>query len=910
MCYLRRISRFSEYLRPLPMDTSSPAARLSNYRLDRLLGSGGMGSVYLARDLALGRPVAIKFIAPDKAADDASRRRLIREARAAAALDHPNICGVHEVIIEPDGRACIVMQYIEGQTLAEKLLAGPLDVRLGLSIATDVAAALAAAHAQGITHRDVKPQNIMVTAASGAKLLDFGLALHCHVGDDAATGTTTTNLTTPGVLVGTLPYMSPEQVTQRPLDGRSDLFSLGAVLFECLTGRRPFAGPSWAETASRILHHHPPPVSSIRHDLNEQHDELCRRLLAKHPDDRFHSAEELLGALRVFNPGSHRSHSGSRPSGFGAPVSDADRHADARSSGSALSTRALAATGIRPFHARRTAALAGLVLLAMTAVAVAGRSLGWGREPSAAGTILIGVLPFRNDSGNAANDPVVAGLREAVAQRLEAVPAVRVLSLQETALAARDGAKSADVARSLGAAVVVDGALVGSNQALDVIAALVHPNGNSKLIGRHRYAGDLLDLHRRIADGLVAALRADVAIDVHAAQAPVATENPEAFAEYSQARAFLERPDVPGNLDHAVRLFQSAISKDPRFALAHAGLAEAYWAQYGETKDPRWPPRATAANVDALAIDPDQAEVRMSLAVMYSGQGRHKDAVEELKKVMELQPHNDDPHRELADVWIAVADWDAAIAAAKQAVNLRPSYWRNHSQLGLAYFRAGNYGEAAASYERVVQLQPDSARGYQTLGTALQAAGKNDEALKKYEQAIAIRPSAGAYSNVGTLYFWRGNHAKAADAYEKAILLLPNDPQLHANLGDAYAELGEKAKSRHAYRRAVALVQNLLAVSATDSQQLAALALYQAKLGQHPAAAEAIGKAMKISPADGQVLYVGAVVHALAGDFAAGCTVLGQAIKHDASAEEIRNAAELRTLGGCPSYDNIVRNVK
>ena len=868
------------------MDPVSPGARLSNYRVDRLLGSGGMGSVYLARDLVLDRPVAIKFISPDKAADDSSRRRLIREARAAAALDHPNICGVHEVIVETDGRACIVMQYLEGQTLAEKLRAGPLDVRLGLSIATDVAAALAAAHSHGIIHRDVKPQNIILSAANQAKLLDFGLAVQSRVGDQAAAETTTTNLTTPGVLIGTLPYMSPEQVEQRPLDSRSDLFSLGAVLFECLTGQRPFTGRSSAEIASRILHHDPPPASSLRRDLGQQHDELCRRLLAKHPNDRFRSAEELLGALRVLTPDTHSSVVSPR------------------------SSRAFAATGIRPFRARRAATFGAVVLLALTAVALAGRPSGWRRGSTGSGPILIGVLPFRNDSGNAANDAVVAGLREAVANRLAAVPSVRVLPLQETLLATRDQAKSADVARSLGATLVVEGALVGAGQALDVIAALVHPDGNPKPVGRYRYAGNLVDLHRRITDGLVAALSADVAIDVAATPVTLATENPEAFAEYSQARAFLERPDVPGNLDHAIRLFQSAISKDPRFALAHAGLAGAYWAQYGETKDAQWPPKAMAANVDALAIDPDQAEVRMSLAVMYSGQGRHKDAIEELKKVMELQPQNDDPHRVLSDVYIAGADWDSAIAAAKQAVNLRPSYWRNHSQLGLAYFRAGKYEEAAASYERVVQLQPDSARGYQTLGTVLQAAGKNDEALEKYEKALRIRPSARTYSNVGTLYFWRGNHAKAAEAYEKAVLLLPNDPELHANLGDAYARLGDKTRATQSYRRAVALVQKLLAVSANDSQQLAALALYQAKLGQHRAAAEALGKAMEISPGDGQVLYVGAVVLALAGDVASGCTVLGQAIKHGASTEEIRNAGELRTLSGCRSYDDIVRNVR
>jgi tetratricopeptide (TPR) repeat protein len=884
------------------MDPASPAARLSNYRLDRLLGAGGMGSVYLARDLALDRLVAIKFIAADRATDDASRKRRIREARAAAALDHPNICGVHEVIVEPDGRACIVMQYVEGQTLADKLTGGPLDVRMALSIATDVAAALAAAHGQGIIHRDVKPQNIMLTTAHGAKLLDFGLAVHSHVGGAAVTDTTATSLTSPGVLVRTLPYMSPEQVAQRPLDARSDLFSLGAVLFECLTGPRPFTGPSSVEVATLILHEDPPPVSALRPELTEQHDELCRRLLAKHPDDRFHSAEELLGALRVCTPDPHRSHSGSRSGRSTTPITTGARSGSAR-----RSARMLAVTGIHLFRAPRAAGVVALVLIAFTAVALAGRPSAWRRGTSASGTILIGVLPFRNESGSSANDPVVAGLREAVARRLEAVPEVRVLPLRETDTATRDGAKPADLARSLGAAFVVDGALVSSAQGLDVIASLVHPDGNPKPVGRFRYAGNLVDLHRRLTEGLVAALGADASIDAGSAAASLPTEDPEAFAEDAQARAFLERPDVPGNLDHAVRLFKSAIDKDARFALAHAGLAEAYWAQSRETKDPAWPAKAMAANVDALAIDPNQAEVRMSLAVMYSGQGRHKDAVEELNRVKELQPQSDDPYRVLTDVYIAGASWEAAIAAAKEAVRLRPSYWRNHSQLGLAYFRAGKYDDAIPSYERVVQLQPDSARGYQTLGTVLQAAGKNDQALVQYEKAIAIRPSAGTYSNVGTLYFWGGNPANAADAYAKAVVLSPNDPDLHANLGDAYARLGEKTKAAHSYRRAVALVQALLAISANDSQQLAALALYQAKLGQHRAAADAIARAMTLSPADGQVLYVGALVHTLAGDVASGCTVLAEAVKHGASAEEIRNAGELRTLGGCPPYDGIVR---
>jgi Tfp pilus assembly protein PilF len=289
------------------MDSAPQDARLSNYRLERLLGAGGMGSVYLAHDLVLDRAVAIKFIVPERAADDSARRRLIREARAAAALEHPNICSVHEVIVDPDGRACIVMQYVEGETLAQVLRRGPLDVRLALTLTADLASALAAAHARGIIHRDLKPQNIIVTPERHAKLLDFGIARQTDLraGSDEATAT---SLTGPGAIVGTPAYMSPEQAQQLPLDGRTDLFTLGAVLFECLTGRRAFEGDTPLRVASQVLEHDPPPVSSLRPELSEQHDELCRRLLAKHPDDRFTSADELLGALRVLMPGTTTHH--------------------------------------------------------------------------------------------------------------------------------------------------------------------------------------------------------------------------------------------------------------------------------------------------------------------------------------------------------------------------------------------------------------------------------------------------------------------------------------------------------------------------------------------------------------------------------------------------------------------------
>jgi tetratricopeptide (TPR) repeat protein len=279
------------------------------YRIGRLLGRGGLGEVYLAHDRTLDRDVAIKFLNLAKLRGGDARRALLREARAAAALDHPYICGIHEAAETDDGRAFIVMQHVEGPTLAELLQQGPLPIRDALTLCADIAEALAAAHRRGVVHCDLKPGNIMVMPTGHPKIVDFGIAKIAHsmaADTDAPTVTDSTGLPA----AGTPGYMSPEQLQGHPVDGRSDLFALGLVLFECLTGRRAFRGATPIETAAQILHVHPPQPSSLRPGLGEGHDELCRRLLAKDPADRFQSADEVVGAIRVLVPDTSRTPSG------------------------------------------------------------------------------------------------------------------------------------------------------------------------------------------------------------------------------------------------------------------------------------------------------------------------------------------------------------------------------------------------------------------------------------------------------------------------------------------------------------------------------------------------------------------------------------------------------------------------
>ena len=290
------------------MSDAAGALDSGRYRIVRLLGRGGLGEVYLAHDLTLGRDVAIKFVAPEKLADADARGRLLREARAAASLDHPGICTVYETGVAEDGRSYIVMQYIEGETLAKALNRGPLSIRDALTLSAEVAEALGAAHRRSVVHRDLKPGNIMVTPSGHAKLVDFGIAKIVSHQPAQSDSPTTAATEPPQSLIGsgTPAYMSPEQIQQRPIDGRSDLFCLGLVLFECLTARRAFSGHTSIETMSNILHFAAPDPSSLRPELTAGHDELCRRLLAKDRGDRFQSADEVVGAIRLLLADSSR----------------------------------------------------------------------------------------------------------------------------------------------------------------------------------------------------------------------------------------------------------------------------------------------------------------------------------------------------------------------------------------------------------------------------------------------------------------------------------------------------------------------------------------------------------------------------------------------------------------------------
>jgi serine/threonine-protein kinase len=840
-----------------------------------------MGEVYLAHDDRLNRAVALKRLSDASLTTEAVRRRVLHEARAAAALSHPNIATIFDVL-DTGAEPAIVMEYVPGESLARQIARGPLPAGRALEIAVQISDALVEAHGHGVIHRDLKPANVQITPSGKAKILDFGIAR--SVGDEqAAAAAPTVSLSSEaGRIVGTPGYMAPEQLLGGTADKRTDIYALGVLLYEMLTGRRPFESTDILKGAIAAVAGGAPRVIDVAPHVPPYLSAIVERAMAKDPADRFQTAGELSADLQrawaQVGTGSHVAPPHQRTS-----------------------------TIERRFRLHKKALTTVLALAGAVAVAAIWQ---WTRRPvpvPSTQASVIAVLPFKNSTADPANDPIARGVTEAVANALASVRSIRVLSLEDSRNAARGTTDAARAARNLGAGFAVDGQLRRSGQTLDVEVSLVNANGQRQAAGPYPVdASDAFALYRQINEGLTTVLAQVGAVSSPTPAKPAPpTSNQEAFAEYVQARLFLERPDVPSHLDHAITLFQSAIEKDQKFALAYAGLGQAYWAQYSETQAPEWPTKATKAILDALRIDPDQPEVRISLAIMYQGLGRADAAREELQKVMKLQPQNDDAHRLLAGIDIHANRLDDAIAELHKAIALRPNYWRNHSELGYAYYRAGRMDDAIAAYQRVVDLQPDSARGFHMLGTVYQSAGRLDDALANYAKANAINPSAGTYSNIGTIRFWAHDYTQAAEAYAQAISRSPNEPDLYANLGDAQQKLGQRAKARASYRTAVEKVRGLLAVNENDALNQSLLALYLAKLSDRPGAEAAIQKALTMTPQDAEVLYSAAVVDALAGKLPDACTKLEAALARGASVEIVRRADEIRVLKGCPAYDRV-----
>jgi serine/threonine protein kinase/tetratricopeptide (TPR) repeat protein len=819
---------------------------LTKYKILEKLGEGGMGVVYKAEDLALLRTVAIKTISKQGQRSQEAETRFLREARAASSINHPNIVTVYE-IGETDHHAYIVMEYVEGQSLRQLISRNLLSGAAVLDISLQICDALAEAHRQGVIHRDIKPENILRTERGRVKLLDFGLAKAIQRSMPEDSGRTVAeNLTDSGVVMGTLSYMSPEQLRGQPLDHRTDMFSFGIVLSEMITGKLPFRGANSFEVAASILKDEPRRIEEVPDGLHGEVATLVERLLEKDRVKRYASFEVVKQTLE-----SLQLNLGEPTLGLGP-------------------SRGVWRTSQEVFsHLRQ-------------------------KSPP---TIL--VLPLETVDSGEGGSFIGVGLAHAITTDLAKVGGLSVLSKAagsgRTDVAGR-GAR--ELARELGATILLEGEIQRAGKMIGVMARLTDAE-TGRVIWGEQFRGDAADLFSiqdAVCDGVAAALMISVSSEARDQMGRATTIDIDAFEFYSKGRAFLERREVKENIDFAIQMFEEALKLDQNFALAQAGVGEAYWHKYEATREGVWVDRAIAASDSALMLDPYQAQVHISLGIIHHGTGKVQMAIEEFKRAIELQPMSDGAHRWLGRCYTQEGEMERAIDYFERAIHLRPGYWENYSRLGFCYYTFGRYLEAAEQYRRMITIQPDNYLGYDNLGAMYICLGNYEEAVAMQRRAIEIYPNHRSYSNQGTAYFFLGRYEESIAAYNTAISLNPRDDLYYGNLGDAYSRVGREQDAQEQFRLANDLLKEHLGINQDDAQLLGRLAICQAKLKLQAEARASIERAIVLQPRNTTLMYQQAVVYALIGDIDRALKHLGQALLHGYSRSEAERDPDLEAL--------------
>jgi TolB-like protein/Flp pilus assembly protein TadD len=829
-----------------------------------------MGEVFLAEDTRLHRQVALKRLGEKWAGDADSRRYLIHEARATAALNHPNIAAVYDVL-ETDDSAFIVMEYVPGESLAQKLRGGPLALHAVLRIGVQLCHALAAAHQQGILHRDLTPANLVLTPQGRLKVLDFGLAK--SVVTVRADEHSDIDVSGPGRIAGTPPYIPPERYEGASSDERQDVYSAGVILYELLSGSRAFSGGDVASVARAVLDGKPKPLRSVAPQVPETAAAVVHRAMARRPADRHASAAAL-----------------------GAELETLEALSEERTEASLPTVRAS-----RP-RWRWAAAGLGLAALVTTGALLRGR---WaGGEPDAPPAVpVVMVLPLSNATGNPTDEALGTGLADVVISALSRVPRMNVLSLAASSECA-GARRNLGCAASLGASYVLEGTVQRQADRVRVILSLA--NASSRLVlWSDSYDGALEDLfafQQTLAKGVAGALRLRVPRETSGAERLAVGER--AFGDYAEALMLLERRDERASVDRAIALLERVTAEEPRFALAQASLGRAHWIKYELTKDVDETRRAEAAVRSALELDAEQPGVLLVQAAILSAKGQLAAAETVARRALSARPESDEVHALLGDILVSQGQKDAGVAELQRAIELRPSYWQHHNTLALAEYGRGRLDAAAASWRRVVALRPDSPMGYASLGAALYGLGDRAGARAQFERGAALG-DADALSNLGFLAYEEKRYADAADAFRRAVELLPKDPGLRRNLGDALSRLGRAGEAAAAFTAAVRLQKDNVRAKPNSAPTLARLAVYEAKAGDAPSARRSAAAALEMAPESAEVAYFAAVAFALSDRPREGARALERAIRLGYNREVLRTDEDLAALRTAVSFEEL-----
>jgi len=761
------------------MEELLPNTTLSHYRIVSKIGAGGMGEVYLAQDTKLDRRVALKILPADVASSRDRMERFIREAKSAAALNHPHIAQIHE-IGEHDGTHFIVMEFIDGVTLREKIHRERTELRKLLKYLQQVAEGLSKAHAAGIVHRDLKPDNIMITRDGFAKVLDFGLAklvetsdlgLGLSEGGEAPTAVMQQH-SAPGVVMGTVGYMSPEQARGKTneIDQRSDIFSFGCILFEAATGKKPFAGDSIVKSLHSLIYEPAPQIKDLNPSAPAELQRIVRRCLAKDPDERYQSIKEVRIELRELRreleTGADFDDTASPPTNTERALStDSGLINEATATRSASIPPALSSAEyvVQGLKEHKLFAAIALVLL-IGAVGLFAYYLR-GRNPDVA-IDSIAVLPFENKSNAADTEYLSDGLAESLIYRLSQLPNLKV---SPTSSVMRFKGKEMDVrtiASELGVSAVMTGRIAERGDNLTISVELVDVRNNKLLWGEQydRKMSDLLATQREIASTIAQKLQVKLSGTDDKGITKRYTNDNEAYQLYLKGRFYWNKRTGEG-IKKAIELLTAATEKDPNFALAYAALADCYVisSNYTGARPADTMPQAKAYAKKSIEIDGTLAEPHAALAMVtwyfewdkdgaerefkkaielnpnyptahhwYSrflrGVGRQDEAFSEIKRAAELDPLSLIFLNNIAEIYLDRGDLNASFNTCQRMIELDPNFWSAHSVLGIILVKQSRFTEATAEGQKAVEFSNRSSASLALLGYVYARSGRRDEA--------------------------------------------------------------------------------------------------------------------------------------------------------------------------------------